>query len=242
MLKPFLFRNKIIRCFLCCLIILVIFLLIQVPHEMCKIGTVTALNNRHDKYETLDAICRNYMTDGFLSLELYQLYQSFTPLITVEFINGTCEIWSENKLSYHCFADYVSVSLINVTDLHSDRVTCYDPNMISVAKRETKQGRGNWSSQHQAPASNTSIYEKDSDSIICDVQCESSNVSVNILQTIEGIQVRKYEDTRKIDLHLDKYEYTGTYICQIVFPDQRLINGSSHQITVHGIFTQKILV
>ena len=200
------------------------------PIEMCQIGTYVDL---HNDSGVMDVICINTMASRLLSLGRSLTNNTkFEQLVTVKFNNGTCKVRKKRgeKFNHHCFEDYFTASFQNVTDINKARWKCYDPiaKNIQTTDRQSREER-------RTP---TTPYAIDRNAFICDVQCESSDLNVNILHIIEDIVTRKYENTRKIYIQQEKYEFAGTYICQIVFPNNRKINGTGYQISIQGILIE----
>ena len=204
----------------------------QVPNEVCRIETFTSASQ--NKSGGIDVACTNFVAGGLPSLGYYpSLNSSLKDLFTIQFMNGKCKVLTKKTFKYFCSADYFAITIQNEADYYNARWQCYDRSTNLDYKQSRQQGNKRTMRFHKL---STPEIVKERDAIICDVQCDFSNVTVNILQTIEDVVVRKYDHIMKIDLHLDKYEYMGTYICQIAFPDNRTINGTGYDISIQGIY------
>ena len=196
---------------------------------MCRLRTFIPSQN---KSGIMDVICRNFVTTGFPSLGYFPSSNSaLESLFTVHFKNGTCEVLTGKTFENYCCDNYFTVSFQNVTDM---LLHCFDLSKPNYEQQRKEQNKPTMQYHNLS----TSERGKEMDLLICDVQCEWSDVHSNILHTIKDNLVRKYEHKRQIDIQIDRYEYFGTYTCQIVFADNQTINGTGYHIGIQGIYIQ----
>ena len=196
------------------LIHVLIFLVLEGQHELCTIYS-------HDSWHSgvLDVICIKTTETEQLSLGSKAPDRKVKE-VHVVFVNDTCI----KQPQIRCTGYYFARSFSNVSHLKQAVWTCYDP-LKSAPTFDDSEETLDDSIRNQQHA------------LLCDIRCETSNVTTNILHVIGNTLVKSYVNTDIINITSASYEFSGTYICQIAFTGNYTINGSGLLMHTKGILS-----
>ena len=174
----------------------------------------------------LDFICINSMTTGLLTIR-WQI-DNRASKVHLKYNNGTCIKPKNLTYDMRCMDRYAALSVNDEERFKEAKGKCFD----SIQSNEDFM----INETHSNIDATIRIADQNEGTLVCEVNCASFNVEVNILQIIEDVLIKVHENTRRINIPKSSYEYSGTYICQISFEGNRQINGTEFTIDTKGMY------